>query len=112
MPETDPPETDPPEAEKPVPPATADEALEMARTSFQPLCHDATPAPLYVEEFDIGYLVHARFPPTEPRSFGGSHLVISKADGARTYVPNFPPKSAIALYRARHHPNSPSGRCD
>lgn len=63
VPETDPPETDPPEAEKPVPPATADEALEMARTSFQPLCHDGTPAPLHVEEFDIGYLVHARFPP-------------------------------------------------
>ncbi|MFC9233721.1 hypothetical protein ACFTZI_32990 [Streptomyces decoyicus] len=112
MPETNPPETDPPEAEKPVPPTTAEEVLETARTSFQPLCHDGTPAPLHVEEFDIGYLVYARFPPTEPRSFGGSHLVISKADGARTYVPNFPPKSAIALYRARRLPNSGSPRCD
>ncbi|MET7796014.1 hypothetical protein [Streptomyces decoyicus] len=105
MPETDPSETDPPEAAKPVPPTTAEEALEIARTSFKPRCHDGTLAPLHVEEFDIGYLVYARFPPTEPRSFGGSHLVISKADGARTYVPNFPPKSAIALYRERHHPN-------
>ncbi|MEJ8647959.1 hypothetical protein WKI65_07660 [Streptomyces sp. MS1.AVA.3] len=108
MPETDPSETDPPEAEKPVPPTTAEEVLEMARTSFQPLCHDGTPAPLHVEEFDIGYLVYARFPPNEPRSFGDSHLVISKADEARTYVPNFPPKSAIALYRARRLPNPPS----
>ncbi|MGW9170258.1 hypothetical protein [Streptomyces decoyicus] len=110
--ETNLPETDPPEAETPVPPTTAEEVLEMARTSFQPLCHDGTPAPLHVEEFDIGYLVYARFPPTEPRSFGGSHLVISKADGARTYVPNFPPKSAIALYRARRLPHSQSPRCD
>ncbi|WP_245171954.1 hypothetical protein [Streptomyces decoyicus] len=110
--ETEPPATEPPEAEKPLPPTTVEQVLEMARTGFQPLCHDGTPAPLHVEEFDIGYLVYARFPPTEPRSFGGSHLVISKADGARTYVPNFPPKSAIALYRARRLPDSRSPRGD
>ncbi|MEU9487182.1 hypothetical protein AB0D83_26565 [Streptomyces decoyicus] len=98
------PETDPPDGGNPVP-TTADEALEMARTAFKPRCHDGSLAALHVEEFDIGYLIYAKFPPTEPRSFGGSHLVIAKADGARTYVPNFPPQSAIALYRERHHPN-------
>ncbi|MFF3543497.1 hypothetical protein ACFYXD_16855 [Streptomyces platensis] len=45
---------------------------------------------MHVQEFDLGYLVYATFPPTEPRSFGGTHLVISKADGTPTFVPNFP----------------------
>ncbi|MFE0374607.1 hypothetical protein ACFW1M_03280 [Streptomyces inhibens] len=106
------PETDTPEPENAVPttavPTTTEEALAIARTSFQPRCHDGTPASVHVQEFDIGYLVYATFPPTEPRSFGGSHLVISKADGALTFVPNFPPKSAIAQYRKRHHPNPAS----
>ncbi|MEU8783657.1 hypothetical protein [Streptomyces sp. NPDC048637] len=87
-------------------PATAEEALARARADFQPRCHDGTPASVHVQEFDLGYLIYATFPPTEPRSFGGSHLVVSKADGALTYVPSFPPKSAIALYRRRHHPNA------
>ncbi|BDM67436.1 hypothetical protein HEK616_09230 [Streptomyces nigrescens] len=99
------PETDPPPESAPRIPATPEEALEIAGSRFKPRCHDGTPAALHVEEFDIGYLVYATFPPTEPRSFGGSHVVISKADGALTFVPNFPPKSAIALYRKRHHPN-------
>lgn len=98
------PEIDPPESENRVP-TTVEEALEIAGTHFKPLCHDGTPAAVHVEEFDIGYLIYARFPPTEPRSFGGSHLIISKVDGALTFVPNFPPKSAISLYRKRHHPN-------
>ncbi|MFJ3948838.1 hypothetical protein ACIPXV_02025 [Streptomyces libani] len=86
-------------------PQTADEALAMARAHFHPRCRDGSPASLHVQEFDLGYLIYATFPPTEPRSFGGSHLVVSKVDGALTFVPNFPPKSAIALYRRRHHPN-------
>ncbi|MFG2889174.1 hypothetical protein [Streptomyces sp. NPDC048248] len=98
------PEDDPPEGENRVP-ATPEEALEIAGASFKPIYRDGTPASLRVEEFDIGYLILATFPPTEPRSFGGSHLIISKTDGTPTFVPNFPPKSAIALYRKRHHPN-------
>ncbi|ARH91124.1 hypothetical protein [Streptomyces sp. MOE7] len=99
------PETEPPAESTPQIPATPAEALEIASSSFRPRCHDGTLAPLHVEEFDIGYLIYATFPPTEPRSFGGSHLVISKSDGAPTYVANLPPQSAIALYRKRHHPN-------
>ncbi|MEV0371878.1 hypothetical protein AB0I10_18940 [Streptomyces sp. NPDC050636] len=98
------PENEPSEPGNPVP-TTAEEALEIARTRFRPRCHDGTPASVHVEEFDIGYVIYATFPPTEPPSFGGSHLVVSKADGKLTYVPNFPPKSAIARYRRRHHPN-------
>ncbi|MGY5123876.1 hypothetical protein [Streptomyces nigrescens] len=87
------------------PPATPEEALARARAHFRPRCRDGSPASVHVQEFDLGYLIYATFPPTEPRSFGGSHLVISKTDGALTFVPNFPPASAIALYRRRHHPN-------
>ena len=81
------------------PPRTADEALAIARTTFQPQCADGTPAALNVQEFDLGFLIYATFPPTEPPSYGGSHLVISKTDGSTMYVPNFPPDSAISLYR-------------
>ncbi|MER5438915.1 hypothetical protein [Streptomyces sp. NPDC002790] len=81
------------------PPRTTDEALAIARTTFQPLCADGTPATLNVQEFDLGFLVYATFAPTEPPSYGGSHLVVSKADGSTMYVPNFPPDSAISLYR-------------
>ncbi|WJY38149.1 hypothetical protein QT196_13085 [Streptomyces sp. P9-2B-2] len=87
-------------------PTTVDEALTRARAHFRPRCHDGSLASLHVQEFDIGYLVYATFPPTEPRSFGGSHLVISKTDGALTFVPNFPPDTAIARYRARRRPSS------
>lgn len=91
-------------------PNSAEEALAAARTRFQPLCDDGTPAILHVEEFDIGYLIYAVFPPpADPDpdpfanlSYGGSHLVISKADGALDYVPNFPPESAIELYRTQY----------
>ncbi|MFI5521182.1 hypothetical protein [Streptomyces platensis] len=87
-------------------PTTVDEALTTARAHFRPRCHDGTLASLQVQEFDIGYLIYATFPPTEPRSFGGSHLVISKTDGALTFVPNFPPEKAIARYRERRRPSS------
>ncbi|MFE1173577.1 hypothetical protein [Streptomyces sp. NPDC058773] len=89
----------------PAPPTTPEEALAIARSrQAQPTLADGSPAPMRVKEFDIGYLVYATFPPTEPRSFGGSHLVISKTDGALTFVPNFPPDSAIAQYRKRRRP--------
>ncbi|MFF3543500.1 hypothetical protein [Streptomyces platensis] len=88
-------------------PATVDEALTMARAHFRPRCHDGTLAPVHVQEFDIGYLIYATFPPTEPRSFGGSHLIISKADGTLTFVPNFPPATAIARYRERRRYPAP-----
>lgn len=100
---TQPPRSDP---AHPVP-QNAEDALAIARTTFQPLCHDGTPAPLHVEEFDIGYLIYATFPPpADPRTpptFGGANLVISKHDGAHTYVPNYPPESAIELYRERRN---------
>ncbi|MGY0491346.1 hypothetical protein [Streptomyces sp. WG-D5] len=83
----------------PQPPRTADEALAIARTTYRPLCADGTPATLHVEEFDLGFLIHATYPPTDPPSYGGSHLVVSKADGSTMHVPNFPPESAISLYR-------------
>ncbi|MFD5395591.1 hypothetical protein ACFWJW_15365 [Streptomyces sp. NPDC127097] len=86
-------------------PKTAGEALDPARVHFRPRCRDGTPASLHVQEFDIGHLVHATFPPTEPRSFGGSHLILSKTDGALTFVPNHPPRSAIARYRAERAGN-------
>ncbi|WP_327702728.1 hypothetical protein OG530_13445 [Streptomyces decoyicus] len=97
------PENDTPEPGN-APPTTVEEALAIARTRFRPLCHDGTPASVHIQEFDIGFLAYAVFPPTEPRSFGGSHLVISKADGRLTFVPNHPPHSAIDGYRKRHHP--------
>ncbi|MGY4967693.1 hypothetical protein ACWGCC_00330 [Streptomyces nigrescens] len=96
--------SDSPESRNAVP-KTAYEALAIARPHFHPRCRDGSPASLHVREFDLGYLIYATFPPTEPRSFGGSHLVVSKVDGALTFVPNFPPESAIALYRRRHHPD-------
>jgi hypothetical protein len=87
-------------------PTTVDEALAIAHSHFRPRCHDGTLASVHVQEFDIGYLLYATFPPTEPRSFGGSHLIISKTDGALTFVPNFPPDSAITRYRERRRPSS------
>ncbi|MFG3256345.1 hypothetical protein [Streptomyces sp. NPDC048172] len=90
-----------PEPVQPVP-TTADEALAAARTRYQVLDPDGNPAPLHVAEFDTGFLIHAVMRPPQPgeqTSMGGSHMVIAKSDGTVTYVPNFPPDSAIALYR-------------
>ncbi|MFZ3598905.1 hypothetical protein [Streptomyces sp. BH104] len=90
-------------------PATAEEALAAARSRFEVLDPAGNPAPLHVAEFDIGFLVHAVMPPPPPGTpapLGGSHMVISKTDGAVTYVPNFPPDSAIDLYRSMRRTNS------
>lgn len=98
---------DAPEPVQPIP-ATAEEALAAARARFEVLDLEGNPAPLYVVEFDIGFLVHAVMPPPPPGTqapLGGSHMVISKSDGAVTYVPKFPPDSAIELYRSLRRPN-------
>ncbi|MGW1373898.1 hypothetical protein ACWD6P_06390 [Streptomyces sp. NPDC002446] len=98
---------DAPEPVQPIP-TTAEEALAAARARFEVLDLEGNPAPLYVVEFDIGFLVHAVMPPPPPGTqapLGGSHMVISKSDGAVTYVPNFPPDSAIELYRSMRRPN-------
>ncbi|WP_399094208.1 hypothetical protein ACGH2B_25170 [Streptomyces sp. BBFR2] len=95
-----------PEPVRPVP-VTAEEALTAARARFQVLDPAGNPAPLHVAEFDIGFLIHAVMPPPPPGArtpLGGSHMVIAKSDGAVTYVPNFPPDSAIALYRGLRRP--------
>ncbi|MFF4949959.1 hypothetical protein [Streptomyces chattanoogensis] len=91
-------------------PASAEEALAAARTHFGPVSEDGTPGSLHVEEFDIGYLIYAVFPPPAdpgtPPSLGGSNLVIAKIDGALVYLPNFPSETAIALYRRKFRPNA------
>ncbi|MCM2579853.1 hypothetical protein [Streptomyces meridianus] len=99
-----------PAASAPRPPANADEALAMARAEFQPLLPDGTPAPLHVQEFDLGYLVYAVFPrhedTTAPPTLGGSHVVVSKTTGKLGYVPNFPPETAIETYRRHYAPDA------
>ena len=94
----------------PTVPTGPEHALTIARAAFQPRWPDGTLAPLHVHEFDIGYLVHASFPPvtdlSRPPEPGGSHLVISKLDGALSYVPNLPPETAIAVYRKHFRPDS------
>ncbi|MFD7666475.1 hypothetical protein [Streptomyces sp. NPDC059788] len=93
------------------PPATAEEALAIVRSRYaQPRLADGSPAPMHVHEFDIGYLVYATFPPTEPVDPtappmppppGGANIVVAKDTGETTTVPNFPPEAAIALYRSQ-----------
>lgn len=99
----------PPGVPRPVP-ASAEEALTIARATFRPHWPDGTLAPLHVHEFDIGYLVCATFPPvtdlSRPPEPGGSHLVISKQDGELAYVPNLPPETAIAVYRKHFRPGT------
>ncbi|QEV52419.1 hypothetical protein CP981_12760 [Streptomyces platensis] len=71
-------------------PTTVDEAPATAHAAFRPRCHDGTLASVRVQEFDSGSLFYATLPPTEPRSFGGSHLVISTTDGALPSSPASP----------------------
>ncbi|MGN9761221.1 hypothetical protein [Streptomyces sp. SD31] len=89
------------------PPATSEQALDIVRSRYaQPKLPDGTPAELRVEEFDIGYLVYAVFPPVtdtagrpQPAPPGGSKIVVSKENGETVTVPNHPTEAAIALYR-------------
>jgi hypothetical protein len=89
------------------PPATPEQALDIVRSRYaQSKLPDGTPAELRVEEFDIGYLVYAVFPPVtdaegrpQPAPPGGSKIVVSKATGETVTVPDFPTEAAIDLYR-------------
>ena len=94
-------------SDSPAPPTTAEQALDIVRSRYaQPKLPDGTPARLRVEEFDIGYLVYAEFPPVidaagrpQPAPPGGSKIVVSKETGETVTVPNFPNPAAIDLYR-------------
>ncbi|MFF3908442.1 hypothetical protein ACFYZJ_21215 [Streptomyces sp. NPDC001848] len=94
-------------SDNPAPPTTAEQALDIVRSRYaQPRLPDGSPAQLRVEEFDIGYLVYAEFPPVtdaagrpQPAPPGGSKIVVSKETGETVTVPNFPNPAAIDLYR-------------
>ncbi|MGC9542594.1 hypothetical protein [Streptomyces sp. UG1] len=89
------------------PPTTAEQALAIVRGRYaQPRLPDGTPVELRVEEFDVGYLVYAVFPPVTdaagrpgPAPPGGSRIVVCKETGETVTVPNCPTETAIALYR-------------
>ncbi|GGU88597.1 hypothetical protein GCM10010211_63790 [Streptomyces albospinus] len=85
-------------------PTSAEHARDIGRAYFPPVGSPDGPVSLLVHEFDEGYLVQAGWPAPEdptalPSSPGGANIVIAKSDGEVTYVPNFPPETAIALYR-------------
>ncbi|WP_030231231.1 MULTISPECIES: hypothetical protein [unclassified Streptomyces] len=94
------------------PPTSPDQALAIVRSRYaEPKLPDGTPAELRVEEFDIGYLVYAVFPPSvdasgrpQPAPPGGSKIVVSKETGETVTVPNYPSETAIALYRKQRQP--------
>lgn len=76
-------------------PANADEALEIGRQHFPEIGSPGGPSGLFVHEFDIGYLIHASWPPAAdptapPAEPGGSNVVIAKDDGEVSFLPNFP----------------------
>ncbi|MGG2462930.1 hypothetical protein ACO0M4_24475 [Streptomyces sp. RGM 3693] len=85
-------------------PTSADHALEIGRAYFPPVGSPGGPVSLLVHVFDEGYLVHAGWPAPEdptapPAGPGGTNIVIAKSNGDVTTVPNFPPESAISVYR-------------
>ncbi|MCX4457253.1 hypothetical protein OG585_32300 [Streptomyces sp. NBC_01340] len=94
-------------SDNPAAPTTSEQALAIVRGRYaQPKLPDGTPAELRIEEFDIGYLVYAVFPPVtdaagrpQPAPPGGSKIVVSKETGETVTVPNYPTEAAIALYR-------------
>lgn len=92
-------------------PTTPEEALEIGRGHYPPIGSPGGPASLFVHEFDVGYLIHAGWPAPEdptaaPPNPGGSHIVISKLNGEVTAVPNFPPESAVEVYRQWYRPSA------
>ncbi|MGW2627992.1 hypothetical protein ACWC2K_01470 [Streptomyces chattanoogensis] len=91
-------------------PANEADALEIGRRHFPEVGSPGGPSGLFVHEFDIGYLIHASWPrredPTAPPSEpGGSNVIIAKADGEVSFVPNFPPEDAVELYHESYRPN-------
>ncbi|MET9516903.1 hypothetical protein [Streptomyces sp. NPDC002994] len=101
-------------------PSTPEEALRLVLGRFgQPRLPDGSPAPMRVEEFDIGYVVYAVFPqPTavngvpRPAEPGGSHVVVAKDDGETALVPNFPPELAIEVFRRHYRATERTARHD
>ncbi|MGW5939074.1 hypothetical protein ACWIG3_08720 [Streptomyces celluloflavus] len=92
-------------------PAGPEDALEIGRAYFPPVGSPGGPVSLFVHEFDIGYLIHAGYPapedPTAPPSHpGGSNIAISKLNGDVTTLPNFPPESAVEVYRQWYRPST------
>ncbi|KWT60969.1 hypothetical protein ADL21_15830 [Streptomyces albus subsp. albus] len=95
----------------PAPPTTPEEALAIVLSRYaHPKLADGSPAPMHVDEFDIGYLVYPSYPPTEPvdpavppmpAPPGGVKVVVAKDTGEMVTVPNVANESAIASYR-RH----------
>ncbi|QIY55420.1 hypothetical protein HEP86_13845 [Streptomyces sp. RPA4-5] len=91
----------------PTPPATPEEALAIVRSHYaEPKLADGSPAPMHVEEFDIGYLVYPEYPDSlddsgepQPAPPGGATIIVSKDTGETVTVPNLPTETAIALYR-------------
>ncbi|MEW9518561.1 hypothetical protein [Streptomyces tubercidicus] len=91
----------------PAPPTTPDEALAIVLSRYaEPKLADGSPAPMQVEEFDIGYLVYPEYPDTtddsgvpQPAQPGGATIIVAKDTGETVTVPNLPTDSAIALYR-------------
>ncbi|MFJ3948836.1 hypothetical protein ACIPXV_02015 [Streptomyces libani] len=89
------------------PPTTPEEALAIVRSRYaDPTLADGSPAPMHVDEFDIGYLVYATYPATadatgepQPAPPGGAKIIVAKDTGETVTVPNLPTESAIALYR-------------
>ncbi|MFF0625409.1 hypothetical protein [Streptomyces sp. NPDC004296] len=92
-------------------PTSAEHALEIGRAYFPPVGSPGGPVSLLVHAFDEGYLVYAGWPAPEdptapPVSPGGTNIVITKSNGDVTTVPNFPPESAIAVYRQWYRPGT------
>ncbi|MCX4634257.1 hypothetical protein OG775_03610 [Streptomyces platensis] len=93
--------------DSPAPSTTPDEALAIVRSRYaEPRLADGSPAPMQVEEFDLGYLVYAEYPDTtdatgepQPAPPGGSMIIVAKDTGESVTVPNLPTETAIALYR-------------
>lgn len=94
-------------SDHPAPPTTPEQAIDIVRGHFaEPRLPDGSPAELRVEEFDIGYLVYAVFPPVtdaagrpRPAPPGGSKIVVSKETGETVTMPNHPTQAVIDLYR-------------
>ncbi|MFI0264686.1 hypothetical protein ACH4OW_37475 [Streptomyces sp. NPDC017056] len=101
-----------PPSPPPIVPADAGHALEIGRTHFPPVGSPNGPVGVYVHEFDIGYLIYAGYPVHEdpnspPPCPGGSNVVISKADGEVTFLPNYPIESAVEFYHRLQRPSTP-----
>lgn len=86
-------------------PTNADEALAIGRRHFPEVGSPGGPAELFVHEFDLGYLIHAGWPPpadptAPPAEPGGSNVVVSKADGEVSFLPRRRPWSSFTASTA------------